>query len=141
MKREGKYRAKRVDNGEWAYGYYFEVSLQYGNRAKIHVLADNNDEESVDKGYWVDRETVGEFSGFIDRKNNRIYTGDVHGSEIKYVIKFIGGAFCSGSEKYGYSPLGWIAHNGSSELHEDNFPSTIEIIGNIYDNPELIQTT
>lgn len=76
-----------------------------------------------------------EFSGLKDVNNKDIYEGDLFKKySVIYVIIFTEGAFCgSVYGKNGAVPLNWGNDN------PDNFSKTIEIIGNIHDNPELLQ--
>jgi len=63
MSREIKFRGKRIDNGEWVYGY----------------LADNNHIYSVELGVRVEinPETVGQYTGQKDRNSKEVFDGDI----------------------------------------------------------------
>ena len=96
----------------------------------------------------VDGETVGQFTGLCDKNGKKIYEGDIlcmtfsnewtHNEERKvyYYVKFTDGMFATFYKDY---------ENGQWEDIEDNRldkalieVDKLEIVGNIYDNPELL---
>ena len=127
-----KFRGKKLTNGVWAYG-----SLVYldKNGAAIYVQTDNGSEKVMDLVY-VDPDTVCQFTGFLDKNGKEIYEGDIVESisgKVGYVI-FL-------QQEMGYVVV-WdncdtrLGHRNRGEGYE--YDGSIEVIGNIYDNPELI---
>jgi len=65
--REYKFRGKRIDNGEWVYGFL----IQYENGWFIcNFIGDAYQ-------YEVDPSTVGQFTGFKDKNGKEIYEDDL----------------------------------------------------------------
>lgn len=86
---------------------------------------------------FVDKETVGQYTGLKDKNDNKIFEGDIVRKEI-FDIK--GNKFDFAKISYVEELAGFFIVNKKNkivyELGMDN--SNIEIIGNIYDNPELL---
>lgn len=120
--REIKFRGKRLDNGEWVYGSYVEINFHYSNGyVERHLIVALNAHE-----FEVDPETVGQYVGLKDKSVKEIYDGDVVmvcDCE-RFEIIFHKGCFCY--------------QIGKGDYHIFN-NKEIEIIGNIYDNPELLE--
>lgn len=133
------YRGKRIDNGEWVYGNI--VLTEY----KAYILPDIADFTYGDNGnririgcfVEVIPETVGQWTGMNDKNCIKIFEGDIIECDFynamvkiehrKHLIIFENGAFAIqwriGNDKY------------SNYLHET---WGRRIIGNFYDNPELL---
>ena len=117
--REHKYKAKRLD-GQWVEGYYWQNGC--GNHF-IRVILDCD--KIVIQDYEIDPETLCEFTGLTDKNKKEIYEHDIVQNyfgieEIKYGIWNCG---CC------YDVYGWdITRDKDSE-----------VIGNIFDNPELLE--
>ena len=132
--REILFRGKRTDNGEWVEGYYLNQRESLTDK-KACYIADNN-------GYGfnyisVIPETVGQYTGLTDKNGRKIFEGDViefaefFDSEIHHgVVYWCDLAFwfdCTETEgDEGIYSLAYISAN------------ILEVIGNIYDNPELL---
>ena len=131
--REILFRGKTQD-GEWAYG----IPVVLGGRT--YILSDFRY-----GGAYIDKkvigETVGQFTGLKDRHGKKIFEGDIlrhkYGLTFNklYTIVFDYGAFCFKTDRY-ITPLGDSEFGivGSNCLIDD-----CEVIGNIHDNPELLE--
>ena len=66
--REILFRAKRVDTGEWAQGWFYE------DETGIPMIGPK---DGVGSYAVVDRDTLGQFTGSFDINGNRIWEGDI----------------------------------------------------------------
>lgn len=134
--REILFRGKRTDNGEWAEGYYIHrptaVCIGESNPSCIWVPAVDPDDST--KIFEVFSETVGQFTGLTDRNNNMIFEGDIveRGGRI-WLVEY--------SNKYGQFMMTTYTEKGISWSRSFDLipPDWCEVIGNIYDNPELLE--
>ena len=118
-----KFRGKTQD-GEWVYGYY--LPSIYEDVDIITVLEDFNLNQ---KNYAVLKETVGQFTGLTDKNGKEIYEGDIatDGENI-YTVEF---------SMWSYAFV-WDKHGSQNNFHfEKDDNQEMELVGNIYDNPEL----
>ena len=130
MNNEILFRGKRLDNDEWVYG----VPVSDSSKTCIVRLNDSDELTSIQ----VIPETVGQFTGFYDKKGNGICVGDIvfyrnyrniYGNmilQVKWVDYF--GMFTAESDRpIKVVQLSHINHN-------------VEVFGNIHDNPELLKS-
>ena len=136
--REIKFRGKRTDTGEWVYGHYY-VAIE-GIRI-CHCIVENRDTK-----YYVNHDSIGEFTGFKDKKGKEIYEGDIHNHNgNKYVCVFsqnVGVVFIAINKNLGSvldDRVVMMYHNHRSYLDIHGIQKYIEVIGNIYENPELLK--
>lgn len=128
--REILFRGKRKDNGEWVYGnsvlFFKETTKIYGELVQWREVE-------------VIPETVGQFTGLTDKDGNKIFEGDIvryetiahNGYEGIYKVVFEDRNGC-GYFGIAYSDIETCVFCFSTPA------SQMDIIGNVYDNPELL---
>ena len=165
MKRKILFRGKRLDNGRWVEGFY--SNLYDEEKCEVQSIITYQNFYDADMSYpypfvntveaEVDPETVGQFTGLTDKNGNKIFEGDV--------LKFVGGT-CDFFIKSAYGhrhekgtiftvkwfPSGYTLYESKTKnpLYPNcwsnignydfwNNSRSFEVIGNIYDNPELLK--
>ena len=142
-----KFRGKAKDGGEWLFG------MPITNKLGTYIVYEENSHYcgvynymEIDELGLVDEETVGQFTGLIDKKGKEIYEGDiidVAGFD-KGVVEF----------DYGVFGINWDYNRKDGrkamldvwgQLHnlrtmDDEIYQSLEVIGNIYDNKKLLET-
>jgi len=144
MNKEIEFRGKRIDNGEWVYGYYYVIENLKTNNLDHRIYNYYNGGNHI-----IDKNTLGQYVWIKDKNDNKIYEKDILLVE----------------------PLGWkIQYEGQSQSYskyksvvewklypeldlDENFKSfreyrckpfnhsyqSLEIVGNIFDNPNLLE--
>ena len=124
MRREIKFRGKRLDNREWVF-----FTLLFDGRTDY---------------YDVDPNTVGQFTGLKDKNRKDIYEGDIiecldsQGEPVRHFVEFCGRRGYYAQYFAGHSPLTAYEAGPINQDYIDKFGKYV--IGNIYDNPELLKT-
>lgn len=125
--REILFRGIRYDNQEWIYGY---LTSQFKKHTEGEMLSYIKGNEFGTGEHLVKTETVGQYTGLKDKNGNKIFEGDIclYGDSIG-VVEFDedDGMFTFTFDITTCTNFGII---WSSEL---------EIIGNVYGNPELLE--
>ena len=146
--REILFRGKRTDNGEWETGSL--VIIRDGCSDKEVFIADKM------TGYHtpVISETVGQYTGLTDKNGVRIFEGDIlrgfeypfcsnNNGEFNYFAEIVwfddSSAFGIYTLKNPKSNVRGILEGNTDYLKYFNVDKW-EVIGNIHDNPELIET-
>lgn len=124
------YKAKRLDNGEWVQGYL------YGIWEKRYILWGMTND--VPNMIEVDPSTICKCTGLKDKNGKLIWENDV--------VKDKHGNFYKAFWQDNYYQFSWICIKSDNKLFIEakwnlwsikNFE--IEVIGNIFDNPELLE--
>lgn len=130
--REILFRGRMLNIDEWAYGFYGSHSGRESFIIKSPYIDTQNEIAAIDI-VEVSSETVGQYTGVNDKTGNKIFDGDI----------------VSLDEHDGHFLVEWFSIKGkwhlsgkvcAYELDECGFPERCaEIIGNIHDNPELLE--
>lgn len=125
--REILFRGKRKDNGKWIQGDYQHFYIE--NDIYVYI------------GGWgkemrlVKPETVGQFTGLTDKNGKKIFEGDIieHHAQGNIIVNRGVVVWDASEGRFAYQLRtmlpGFYMHN----------PETVEVIGNIHDNPELLE--
>ena len=127
MTREILFRGKRIDNGEWVFG---DLRHIFYGECYPHIVDNSNGLNNSVCGLEVDPATVGQFTGLTDRNGVKIFEGDIvnYNCEPGYV------GFDKENAEFLIFFSKWTA--GFDSIYCDR---NAEVIGNIYDNPELLE--
>lgn len=126
------FKAKRKDNGKWVEGYLMDENY-------INVPFDDYDAcGRFDDPIEIDPDTICQFTGLTDKNDKKIWENDI----------------CDRKEKYPeivtYNEGDWqldYSYVFGKEIHSDACNlgfyvcerNCVEVIGNIFDNPELLE--
>lgn len=125
------FRGKRKDNKEWVQGYYFKRVRNFAGLKTIeHCYIQY---ETWDEGfivYEVYPKTISQFTGLVDKHGKKIFEGDIlaKGFEL-YEVRWN-----PEQVRWGIY-LGNYEVAGFTKFSEPYF----EVIGNVYDNKELLE--
>ncbi len=155
--REIEFRAKN-GNGDWIYG-----DLLHNTHDCKYAIRINNNTTSHNEIWKIEPETIGQYTGLKDKNGNKIFEGDIVRQQTfgklnssyksdkdkkdhkKYLIKKCKCIF-DDDDNY-HRNYDWIVEYENGRFYpfaDDNFEwgnynwnIPVEIIGNVYDNPEL----
>lgn len=139
-------RGKRKDNGELVDGYLY---ITHDGKYEIAKYCDETNIERI--AYEVIPETVGQCTGLRDKNGKLIFEGDI--------LKGFSYPFLSEGEYNYYAVVVWLENSpafgiytiknpkskvrgissGNTEYMDEWDSNNWEVIGNVYDNPELLE--
>lgn len=142
MKREILFRAKLPIAGEWIYGTpIYRPGDQFLERGIAGIIRVTDDRQLSYSDVLL--ETIGQFIGLKDALGIRIYDGDVVNDILDNrtrVVKWsdINASFYLSSTTKGKSYYKEFTQCGQHQSDDVVCIDSIKVIGNIYDNPELL---
>lgn len=138
--REILFRGKRINNGDWTYGNLIVTKRLIGT--ECYVSTQNGMDNGKSYKFSVNPSTVGQYTGLIDKNGKKIFEGDI----IKIVPDYDYSDDYTISKVYSYNGILCVDYHGDDfdftalGFLEDYLPDgDFEVIGNIHDNPELLE--
>ena len=133
--REILFRGKRLGSGEWIEGYLIVSDERNFISSHPECLTSfyYMDGYSFSGFVEVDPSTVGQYTGMTDKNGKRIFEGDIlryKNCDDEYgflFVEFRNGSFCVNEHGVTCDPVSEALCLG------------VEVIGNIYDNPEILK--
>lgn len=142
--REILFRGKCIENGEWEYGYVFDDGIIDSKRMFIGSIVITDYKGTADDKYNIDGigfcevipDTICQYTGVTDKNGDKIFEGDIVKApflcgvtkrNITGIVEYKKGIFNfkHTEEEYGRQLLGYV--------------DDIDVIGNIFDTPELLE--
>jgi len=142
--REIKFRGKSRISEKWNFGHLTNIrSMGFG-------LSIKNPEAGVTVSVYS--ESVGQYTEFKDTNMKEIYDGDIlkchdglHGKDFIGIVKMQDGCWSVDFSHLpdGYRPfdskIGWNRDSDYLKMYHPVLGNSMEVIGNIHENPELIE--
>lgn len=147
--REIIFRGKRIDNGEWISSGTLLTLGRYGEKEyfipELHgkVISTIDDADNIimlEEGMFarVDPSTVGQYTGLTDKNGEKIFEGDVcrvtifdpFDEDEQQICRV---EYCEGCFYYRGKEVYCQLYNLFDTIE------CTEVVGNIYDNPELLE--
>lgn len=142
------YKAKRLDNGEWVQGYYVKGLNMYDKEAYLIFEPTTIFYSSGETDGWseVDPSTICQCTGLKDKNGKLIWENDILHNGNYFVVKW--NESCSRFDivlnKFHNIPIGkWepmICDWKTNDFKEYRKAVDYEVIGNVFDNPELLES-
>lgn len=139
------FRGKRIENGEWVEGFY----ISHLNSCHYIIPCRTGGYEAMDYSFYVhkwhevDPSTVGQYTGLTDKNGKKIFEGDR--------VVYPDGTSYSSYDDYNEGVVDYdeeamrfyFTDRWSVEMEDfdvvDGVMVDVKIIGNIHDNPELME--
>lgn len=141
------FRAKRIDNGEWVQGNLirsndavvgYKAIIIPTNGSNMYTKGGSRGDLGFENWHKVDKDTICQCTGLKDKNSKLIWENDICDRKEEYpeIVKYNNGdwtldySYSKGKEgEYCYCNLGFYALERKC----------VEVIGNIFDNPELLE--
>ena len=119
----------------WVEGSYHHQTDYYGDPCDKHYIIDGTETDMEGYGghYEIDPETLCQYTGMVDRNGKRIWENDIVKHEVSDTIGTV--------KWYQEDYVGWCVDDIviDEQQFTDEMWNECEVIGNIFDNPELLK--
>lgn len=139
--REILFRGKRLDTGQWVYGYIRHYENNQHTTEKWTLY-----EPALSLEHEIDPNTVGQYTGVVDRLGKQVFEDDIIGytdtdtgkTKIFGVVKWYHegnfyintDTYCNYTSDNDCANIGYMMNRATTKL---------SVIGNIHDNPEMLE--
>ena len=140
--REIKFRAKIIRAGKWSKWIYGSLDFNKYTYQEARIVGYDDPVQ-----YWhkIDKNTIGQYTGLKDKNEKEIYEGDIvlyedwemateNGSGDSFINK---GIIIYNESNCCFDVTEKMTIEREDVLYEKN--DTLEVIGNIYDNKEILE--
>lgn len=127
------FKAKRIDNGEWVIGFYVHI---YKNHYIYTGQIIHGGLYDIAERFEIDPSTLCRCTGLKDKNGNLIWENDIVNCT---------DAECCGYISWNESEAGFyfnvlLEDGGFNEEHIYDYQDCMEVIGNTFDNAELLES-
>ncbi len=136
------YRGREIKTKIWRFGYYAGI-WKFDDKEYAKII-----DSKTAKEYYVEIETVARDIGVSDKNGKDAFEGDIVKMHYFFTNYNHGGAFEDEKEiicKLTINPLGLYFESKDMSDYVCNYiqelTEELEVIGNIHDNPELLEET
>jgi uncharacterized phage protein (TIGR01671 family) len=129
--REILYRARREDNGEWVHGTPYQEYDSFWQEWEWKIQTKHPLTNVPYMHLTVDRKTISQFTGLADKNHKKIFEGDI---VVHHTIPML--------VKWDEDSASFVVGYNMNEQYYENMlhgSGYLEVIGNVYDNPELLR--
>lgn len=128
--REILFRGRLLDENNFHYVDWCYGSLVYSPSEDLYYIVEHCDEECQ---FPVDRETIGQYTGFEDKNGTKIFEGDIVKCKVDADLIVL--------VEWSEVMAAFVIRQPKEAIRYCDlcFARNIEVIGNIHDNPELLE--
>ena len=123
--REILFRGKRVDNGEWIEGFYLREAGNFIKELPSIISTPT---------HLIIPDTIGQYTGLKDKNGKRIFEGDI----VKIPFRRDYGVVRYEVPECHFE---YVMQGDGDFIEFNGWASAVEVMGDVYDNPELLKET
>lgn len=144
------FRGKRTDTGQWVFGQYFardDYTVILTKKGAVYKGRNQFYHGISLTAFDVDPDTVGQYTGLTDKNGKKIFEGDILAVEqiSDSIEHFESPVKCPYNVVVKWDKCSWMWETiGTARKRYLHFPEAwlfrkCKVIGNIHDNPELLE--
>ena len=130
------FRGYNLKNKKWLYGYYLV------NRGQHFICPEGIQNPLASwEDFMVEEESVGEWTGLKDKNGKEIWEGDIVGFPISlfYELDDDDDEFVTAKISFTYGSFAVIYRGGIEKIFLQDLCDEIEVVGNTYQNKEILK--